>query len=76
MRSFSTFSRALFNKKPSAAYNLVNNVAAAAENSSQTVAVPGKWKPTHGDSFRSFAEYRLKVVHQLPLTRAKVGRAR
>lgn len=26
-----------------------------------------KWAPSNGDSFRSFAEYRLKVVNQSPL---------
>lgn len=29
--------------------------------------MPAKWNPTHGNSFRSFAEYRLKVVNQSPL---------
>ncbi|CAI5759553.1 unnamed protein product [Candida verbasci] len=26
-----------------------------------------KWQPTNGNSFRSFAEYRLKVSNQSPL---------
>lgn len=30
---------------------------------------PFKWKPTDGNSFRSFAEYRLKVVNQSPLNK-------
>lgn len=79
MRSFSTVSKVLFNKKPSTAYNLINNAVGAASESAtglgssvenQAVSLTGRWKPTHGNSFRTFAEYRLKVVHQLPLTRA------
>lgn len=34
---------------------------------SEAAAVPKKWQPTPGNSFRSFAEYRLKVVNQSPL---------
>lgn len=34
----------------------------------KALAVPKKWQPTTGNSFRSFAEYRLKAVNQLPLT--------
>lgn len=37
-------------------------------NLAKALAVPKKWQPTAGNSFRSFAEYRLKAVNQLPLT--------
>lgn len=30
-----------------------------------------KWKPTNGNSFRTFAEYRLKVVQQSPLMKGR-----
>ncbi|RLV91404.1 hypothetical protein JA1_003901 [Spathaspora sp. JA1] len=38
----------------------------------QQVTRGTKWQPTHGNSFRSFAEYRLKVTNNSPLAiRAK-----
>ncbi|KAG2731382.1 hypothetical protein G9P44_005798 [Scheffersomyces stipitis] len=42
-------------------------------SSTKTVTVPSsinpvsKWQPTHGNSFRSFAEYRVKIVNLSPL---------
>jgi hypothetical protein len=84
MRSFSTVSKVLFNKKPSTAYNLINNAVGSASEAAMgagsavenhDVSLSRRWRPTHGNSFRTFAEYRLKVVHQLPLTKAKVGGA-
>ncbi|EMG48326.1 hypothetical protein G210_1117 [Candida maltosa Xu316] len=35
-----------------------------------TRVVINKWTPSHGNSFRSFAEYRLKVTNQSPLAKA------
>ena len=37
-------------------------------NLDRALAVSKKWQPTTGNSFRSFAEYRIKVVKQLPFT--------
>jgi len=38
-----------------------------ASNAVKQTPVARKWQPTSGNSFRSFAEYRLKVVQQDPL---------
>ena len=32
-----------------------------------TSTTPSKWAPSNGNSFRTFAEYRLVVVNQSPL---------
>lgn len=57
LRRLSTSAAASFKKESVTQFN--NLVKAAAS--------PKKWQPTTGDSFRSFAEYRLKVVNQSPL---------
>lgn len=57
IRSFSTSAFAAFKKESVTQFN---NLAKAA-------AVPKKWQPTAGNSFRSFAEYRLRAVNQSPL---------
>lgn len=57
IRAFSTFAAAAFKKESVTQFS---NVARAA-------APPKKWQPTNGNSFRSFAEYRLKAVNQSPL---------
>lgn len=57
IRAFSTSAVSAFKKE---SVQQFNNVVKAA-------ASPKKWQPTTGNSFRSFAEYRLKVVNQSPL---------
>ena len=57
IRAFSTSAISAFKKE---SVQQFNNVAKAA-------AVPKKWQPTPGNSFRSFAEYRLRAVNQSPL---------
>ncbi|CUM52788.1 uncharacterized protein AC631_03035 [Debaryomyces fabryi] len=58
-RSFSTVSRIAFQKE---------SVAGSAFNAAKNSRNLGlKWKPTHGNSFRTFAEYRLKAANQSPL---------
>lgn len=60
-RSFSTGTQLFFKKESVTQFN---NVLKAA---SGKVSTPKKWQPTNGNSFRSFAEYRLKVTNQSPL---------
>ncbi|CAK7891481.1 hypothetical protein CAAN1_01S05358 [[Candida] anglica] len=36
-------------------------------NPTTTNVAHKKWAPTNGNSFRSFAEYRLKAINQSPL---------
>lgn len=57
IRAFSTSARALFKKESVAQFN----------NLIKAQASPKKWQPTTGNSFRSFAEYRLRAVNQSPL---------
>lgn len=57
IRAFSTSAVSAFKKESVQQFN--NLVKAAAS--------PKKWQPTTGNSFRSFAEYRLKAVNQSPL---------
>lgn len=66
IRAFSTSAFAAFKNE---SVTLFSNVARAA-------APPKKWQPTKGNSFRSFAEYRLKAVNQSPLKlRSKAKKA-
>lgn len=60
IRAFSTSAAAAFKKESVTQFS---NVMKAA-----TTAAPKKWQPSQGNSFRSFAEYRLKAVNQSPLT--------
>lgn len=58
-RSFSNVSRIAFHKE---------SVAGSAFNAAKNSRSIGlKWKPTYGNSFRTFAEYRLKASNQSPL---------
>lgn len=57
LRKFSTSAVSAFKKESVQQFNNLVKASAA----------PKKWQPTTGDSFRSFAEYRLKVVNQSPL---------
>ncbi|KAF7580189.1 putative signal recognition particle subunit [Clavispora lusitaniae] len=57
LRRFSTSAASAFKKE---SVQQFSNLAKAS-------ATPKKWQPTAGNSFRSFAEYRLKVVNQSPL---------
>lgn len=54
-RNFSTAARVLFKETTKA----------------KAQAALGKWRPSKGDSFRLFAEYRLRAVNQSPLGRKR-----
>ncbi|KAK6463615.1 hypothetical protein DFJ63DRAFT_318679 [Scheffersomyces coipomensis] len=78
IRSFSTISRIQFESRSilnlyyssANAAKLVKPKLESSRNSNEPTQI--KWKPSNGDSFRSFAEYRLKVSNQSPLkVRAK-----
>lgn len=56
-RRFSTSAISAFKKESVQQFNTLVKASAS----------PKKWQPTTGNSFRSFAEYRLKVVNQSPL---------
>lgn len=48
--------------------NIIKASTPASLNATRKAAVtPNKWQPTHGNSFRSFAEYRLKATNVSPL---------
>lgn len=70
IRYFTTVSKRSFQKEATAQFiktatrNLPNQVIG-------TTATPVKWTPTHGHSFRSFAEYRLRVINLSPLGKVK-----
>lgn len=59
-RSFSTVSKLAFKKESVAQF--------AKSAPAQSATLSYKWGPTQGKSFRSFAEYRLKVAQQSPLS--------
>ncbi|KAK6199415.1 uncharacterized protein RJT21DRAFT_3214 [Scheffersomyces amazonensis] len=71
--SFRSFSTSIIRQFESKSYYAAKLVKPAAVNTGATtkiVATPAhqlKWNPTDGNSFRSFAEYRLKVSNQSPL---------
>lgn len=65
IRAFSTSAISAFKKD---SVQQFNNVAKAA-------ATPKKWQPTTGNSFRSFAEYRLKAINQSPLKIRSIKKA-
>ncbi|OBA21441.1 hypothetical protein METBIDRAFT_42309 [Metschnikowia bicuspidata var. bicuspidata NRRL YB-4993] len=56
-RTFSTTAFNAFKKESVAQFNNLVKPQPAAK----------KWQPTAGNSFRSFAEYRLRAVNQSPL---------
>lgn len=66
-RAFSTTAANAFKKESVTQFsNLIKT---------KTKAAPKKWQPTAGNSFRSFAEYRLRAVNQSPLQLSSVKRA-
>ncbi|ODV78998.1 uncharacterized protein CANTADRAFT_6193 [Suhomyces tanzawaensis NRRL Y-17324] len=71
MRSFSTV-RTLRFQKESVSHFIKSSKTATPASTASVVAeggvAPGpRWQPTHGNSFRSFAEYRLRLTNQSPL---------
>lgn len=70
IRAFSTAAKVSFRKESVTQFNnIIKNSSPIAK-----AAAPKKWTPTNGNSFRSFAEYRLKVTNQLPLNIRFKGR--
>lgn len=57
IRAFSTSAVSAFKKESVQQFKSISKAA----------AIPKKWQPTPGNSFRTFAEYRLKAVNQSPL---------
>ncbi|EGW35651.1 uncharacterized protein SPAPADRAFT_58857 [Spathaspora passalidarum NRRL Y-27907] len=66
-RSFSTSARLAFHNDVASQFMKATIPKQIPHNIKQQVTNATKWQPTHGHSFRSFAEYRLKVSNNSPL---------
>ncbi|KAG7666253.1 uncharacterized protein J8A68_000206 [[Candida] subhashii] len=66
-RFFSTSAKRCFQKDTITSFMKPSIPKQASHKMKATQASPSKWNPTNGNSFRSFAEYRLKATNQSPL---------
>jgi hypothetical protein len=70
VRTFYSVARRLFQKKPVVQFiksQQTNLTAAVGIAGSSNGVVSDRWQPKNDNSFRSFAEYRLRVTNQSPL---------
>ncbi|KAK6459379.1 uncharacterized protein RJT20DRAFT_124603 [Scheffersomyces xylosifermentans] len=66
-RAFSSINRLQFQKETAAQFIKSTKTASSAATPVAAARNGTKWQPTNGNSFRSFAEYRLKITNQSPL---------
>lgn len=71
-KQFTTVFKRSFQKKSATQFvkTARKDIPANAALLIESNTTPVRWTPTHGNSFRSFAEYRLRVTNQSPLAKA------